>query len=162
MSPKPAAISFALAALLGCSEAERPTGSAGGALSDRSLTPEEYIRLGLPAHDRPWSGADMARAANVLSALAAKNPGQLPRYRGERSGAVFARIIADDNLEFFRNRSLPLEARMPDALVYMERSNAIGKLYVAAFGKRAVTGSEVVELSGALLRFSVVMLQLTG
>ena len=160
MNTNSAAVGIVLAALLSCSEAEKRVGNARGVLPDRSLTPEEYIRVGLPAHDRPWSGADMARAERVLSALAAKDPSQLPRYQSERSGAVFARIVADDNLGFSRNRSLPLEARMPDAMEYFRSSNAVTKLYAAALSTGAITGAELVELIGSTLRTSVVALQL--
>src|SRR5919109_1579901 len=59
---------------------------------DESLTSEEYIRLGLAAPDRDWTGNDMVEAEKVLASLAQKGYRQLPRYKSERSGEVFARL----------------------------------------------------------------------
>ena len=129
-------------------------------ITDRSLTLDEYIEAGVPAHDRTWSGDDMARAANILIAIAQKDGGQLPRYQSRKSGAAFKRITANDNLDLYRNRSLPLEQRMPDALNYMQSSNQILKLYLAAFNQHAVGDGELVELAGTQLRVSVVMFTL--
>ncbi|HEX4613136.1 MAG TPA: hypothetical protein VH092_33415 [Urbifossiella sp.] len=41
-------------------------------LADESLTPEEYIELGMPAHDRVWGSRDMATAADILRTLSRK------------------------------------------------------------------------------------------
>ena len=128
--------------------------------SDESLTPEEYIRLGLPAHDRDWSADDMVRAEKVLASLAQKGYRHLPRYKSERSGEMFARLTSPENLDLFRNRSLPLEGRFPQALAYLQASNQINKLYLSAFQKKDVRDSEFVELVGALYRLTVVMLDL--
>lgn len=130
--------------------------------TDKSLTLIDYIQAGMPAHDRSWSGADMTRAANILVAIARKDVGQLPRYQSQRSGEAFERLTADDNLGFYRNRSLPIEQRLPDALNYMESSNQIHKSYLAAFNQHAVGDSELVELTGAQLRLSVVMIHLVN
>jgi hypothetical protein len=130
--------------------------------TDKSLTLDEYIEAGVPAHDRSWSGDDMTRAANVLVAIAQKNASQLPRYGSQQSGEAFARLTADDNLDLYRNRSLPLEQRLPDALSYMQSSNQISKLYLAAFHQHAVGDCELVEFAGAQLRVSVVMITLVN
>jgi len=73
---------------------------------------------------------------------------------------VFARLTAAQNLEFYRNRSLPLEARFPQAITYFESTNQVLKLYLAAYFKKATGGAELVELLGAELRGAVVMLDL--
>ncbi len=130
--------------------------------ADKSLTLEIYIEAGLPAHDRNWSGDDMTRAAKILAAIAQTDTGHLPRYRSQHSGAAFERLTANDNLDMYRSRSLPLEQRLPDALNYMQSSNQILKLYLAAFNQHAVGDSELVELAGAQLRVSVVMIRLVN
>ncbi len=130
------------------------------AASDESYTSEEYIRLGLPAHDREWSGNDMVKAEKVLTSLAKKGYRHLPRYKSERSGEVFARLTSRQNLDLFRNRSVPLEGRMPQALNYIGANNQILKLYLSAFLKNDTTDSDIVELMAAQLRSMVVMLEL--
>ena len=127
---------------------------------DKSLSLDDYIQAGMPAHDRSWFGADMTRAAHILGAIAQKDAGQLPRYQSQRSGEAFERLTADDNLDLYRNRSLPMEQRMPDALNYGQSFNQITKLYLVAFNRHAVGDSELVELIGAHLRLTVVMIQL--
>ncbi|MEM9273744.1 MAG: hypothetical protein AAGA80_12375 [Cyanobacteria bacterium P01_F01_bin.143] len=130
--------------------------------SDESLTLDQYIEVGIPAHDRIWSGEDMTRAANILTEIAQNDPGHLPRYQSPNSGEAFDRLIADENLDLYRNRSLPLEMRFYDALNYIESSNQVFNIYLAAFNQRAVGDSELVDMSGSLLRMSVVMLQLVN
>ena len=127
---------------------------------DESLTPDEYVRLGLPAHDREWSGADMARAEKVLSALAAKSHRRLPRFDSGRSGPVFARLASPRNLELYQDRSLPLGARFPQAMNYMQVANSVLKLYLAGFLKKDVRDCELVELVGSQYRTIVVVLDL--
>jgi len=141
---------------------DNPTQSDLQPPTDKSLTLDEYIEAGIPAHDRSWSGDDMTRAANILVAIAQKDASHLPRYHGEHSGKAFERLTADENLDLYRNRSLPLEQRLPDALNYMQSANQILKLYLAAFNQNAVGDSELVELSGAQLRVTVVMIELAN
>jgi len=130
--------------------------------ADRSLTSADYIKAGLPAYDRRWNGEDMARAANVLAAVVRKDATHLPRYRSGNSGTAFHRLTAGDNLDFYRDRSLPLAQRFPDALAYMEATNQVAKLYLTACMQRTASGGELVELLGAQLRMTVVMLDLVN
>jgi hypothetical protein len=69
-------------------------------------------------------------------------------------------MTADENLGFFRNRSLPLKQRMPQAIAYLSSSSQVLKLYLAGFSHRAIGDSELVELFGLHLRLSVVMFAL--
>lgn len=128
-------------------------------LADKSLTPEEYIRLGMPAHDRVWLGPDMAQAEKVLAPLAASEA-RLPRYQSDRSGAVFSRMTAAQNLKGLQDRDVPISTRLPLALSYFQSSNQIFKHYSRAFGKGEVRDSDVVELAGALLKTTVVLIDL--
>lgn len=129
---------------------------------DKSLPLEEYLDAGMPAHDRSWSGDDIAKAASTLQAIAQKEPTHLPRYGSERSNKLFKRLIADENLAPYRDRSLPLGQRLPDALTYMESSGQLLQVYLIAFTQKAVGDSELIELLGAQLRVSVVMTELAN
>jgi hypothetical protein len=127
---------------------------------DLSLDSAEYIRLGVPDPDREWSAADMKRAFEALSALAEKDPRQLPRYKSSRSGTCFARITDKRNLRSFRERSVPIKTRLPQAMTFAESSKQILKLYMAALLKGAGVRGELIELMGAQLRLMTVMLEL--
>ena len=130
--------------------------------ADKSLAFDEYIKAGVPTHDRIWSGADLTKVAQVLMAMERDAAGRLPRYKSPNSGELFARIVANENLEMHRNGSLPLGGRLVDAMNYGQSLNTILKTYGAAFEKYAVGDSELVELLGAQLRVMVVMNQLVN
>lgn len=123
-----------------------PAPEAPAEKDDQTLTPDEYIGLGLPAYDRDWGGADMARAAKILRSFGERKYHQLPRYQSERSGEVFARLASPSNLDLFRNDSLPLGGRLADALNYFQAHNEIFKFYLAAFQNGDVRDCELVEL----------------
>lgn len=130
--------------------------------ADKLLTLDDYIKAGVPSHDRTWSGDDMRRAADALTKIAKSNAANLPRYAETRSGALFARLVADDNLDLFRNRSIPIDQRLPNASQLMRSTNQILKVYLAASTRQAIGGSELVELMGAQLRISSVLFKMVS
>lgn len=173
MRPTPP-LCFATLALLsilalGCEKspapATRPTVPAPiatppAAPEDHSLTPAEYIAAGFPAHDRGWGGQDMAKAGELLTPMAASTPDRLPRFRSAKSGPMFDRIVSPDNADLFRNRTLPVNARMSQLDPYMGGCAAIFKAYWVAFEKHAVGGRDIIELMNNQLRTSAAALEL--
>jgi hypothetical protein len=127
---------------------------------DESLAADDYVAQGLPAYDRPWVGQDLTVVAPKLKALAAGEPQQLPRRGSDKSGAVFARLVADDNLSFFRNRSLPLSSRMSESVAYFQSQNDILKTYAGALDRGKVSGDDVIDLLAAELSTVQVVLEL--
>ncbi|MEX0717890.1 MAG: hypothetical protein WD066_14950 [Planctomycetaceae bacterium] len=119
---------------------------------DRSLTDVEYIRRGVPAHDRVWSAGDLQSALKALSEIAAQDPGLLPRFDSKRSGATFGRMTAAENLELLKDRSLPLAVRMPMGIATLETTGELTKLYLDGFARNAIGGVEMVELMGIMFR----------
>lgn len=130
--------------------------------ADRSLALNEYLESGIPSIDRTWSGVDLERAVGILEQIASRNGGHVPRYQSPSSGGVFDRLTTERNLELYRNRSLPLEARFPDAMQYLQAVNQLAKLYVKEYLENSVGDSELVEVVGATLRITVVMLELVN
>lgn len=128
--------------------------------ADKSLSLNELLAAGLPAHDRNWTSNDVRTAAQVLTAIARKDATQLPRYESTRSGRAFERITADANLEIYRSKTLPLSQRLPAALETLNSLNQVLKLYLDAFNREKVGDSEIIELLGTQLRCTVVMLSL--
>ena len=72
---------------------------------DHSLPASTLIAKGLPAPDRAWTPQDYEAAVKVLEALEKADPLILPRAGSPRSGAVFARLVAEDNLEPIRKEA---------------------------------------------------------
>lgn len=127
---------------------------------DQSLTAEEYIDLGMPAHERPWSSVDMANAAKVLTEIANRDPIQLPRYHGSKSGELFSRLTSTENFGFFQNQSLPLKIRTLSCVQYMQAANAVSKAYLSGLLHRKTGVDEMTELTGHILRGTVIMVGL--
>ena len=99
----------------------------------------------------------MTKAAKVLTDLAAKDPGQLPRHASSKSGAVFARMTAVANHNFTRSRTLPLETRMANGLAYMQALNGVNMIYLTAFLRNQIGGTEGVRLMAEVVRVADVM-----
>ncbi len=140
--------------------APTPIATPPAAPEDRSLTPAEYIAAGLPAHDRGWGGQDMAKGGEILTSMAASTPDRLPRFQSAKSGPMFGRIVSPDNADLFRNRTLPVNARMAQLDPYMGGCAAIFKAYWVAFEKHAVGGRDIIELMNNQLRTSAAALEL--
>ena len=127
---------------------------------DKSLTPTEYVRLGLPSHDRDWVGNDMKIAADALAAIAKKDRTQLPRSESKTSGKVFARIISNDNLEMFKNKSVPVQQRLGSCVTHMDANRLILTTYLDAFQNRAVSDRDMLDVLESTLRVSAVIMDI--
>src|SRR5260370_366536 len=99
----------------------------------------------------------MATAAKVLASIAKNDPRHLPRYRSGRSGDVFARLTSPQNLARFRDRSLPIKTRMEEMIAFMPAASLVNKIYLAAFLGKATGDSELVEVTGAVLRMMALL-----
>ncbi|MDB5341073.1 MAG: hypothetical protein JWN70_6692 [Planctomycetaceae bacterium] len=132
----------------------------GKPVADQSLTGDQYIALGVPAFDRTWMGGDMKTAAEAFVSLAAEHPEQLPRFDSSRSGAVFARITSAGNLSPLREQTVPLDARFPLGLSYMQSHGSILGTYLKAFLKDQCSENEMMELMGSNLRACHMILDL--
>ena len=166
-------ILFVLA--LGCGKRSNPRTASSGKSSgpvrathhsdpqlavDHSLKAEDYIRLGLPAPDRVWSGADMIQANTALASFTQEKAAQLPRYKSPRSGEVFARLTSIESLPSFRDPDVPVQTRVRQARDYFYGFKEILEKYSIAFLDQRVRDAELVELWGALLRIFIVQLEI--
>lgn len=122
---------------------------------DLSLTSQEYVGRGVPSPDHAWSSADFGKAVTVLAALGQAEPTRLPRLGSKRSGGVFTRLTRIDALGTMKDRSLPPGQRIGTALGVQKAASQLLKLYLAALGKGAVAGTDVIETMGAVLRTAV-------
>ncbi|MCZ7646860.1 MAG: hypothetical protein M5U26_16485 [Planctomycetota bacterium] len=126
--------------------------TSGTALGDRSLAPEAYAEAGLPPLDRPWTGADMDKAQQVLRDLAAKDDQQLPRIESPRSQAVFKRMVSDENLAPFRDANVALDQRLPGVSDFMLKFNGLLMLYYGPLSQQRGYQREILELLAYVLK----------
>ncbi len=76
--------------------------------TDYSLTPEEYLELGMPDYNKVWSLDDYQMAFLVLNTLKYNQPKALPSRNSGKSAVVFSRMINIDNLAFLQDETLAL------------------------------------------------------
>lgn len=101
----------------------------------------------------------MVAAAKLITQISKRNPSQLPRYQSPKSGMLFDRIVNKQNLELLRNPLLPAEARFPQVATFMEGANGINVAYLSGLVSQSTGDDEMTELSGLILRTSVVMIE---
>lgn len=120
---------------------------------DRSLTIEEYARLGMPSPDRPWTSKEMDQAGTLITLIGQHEPWKLPRMKSEKSGTLFSRIISLDNWNAFKDPVTPLAARADEASNLLKSQNNINRVYALSFygAQNAVGDEEVIELMGAMM-----------
>ena len=129
-------------------------------IEDRTLSPEKYVEMGLPALDRAWAADDYAVAARVLESLAGRDGALLPRYHSAKSGAVFDRIVSPQNLAIFSDRSVAMQTRFVAAAKMGDPLAHITEIYKAAAQARKIGSGNLIELFGAQLRYCKTLLQL--
>ncbi|HQR07649.1 MAG TPA: hypothetical protein PLN21_12550 [Gemmatales bacterium] len=119
-------------------------------LEDKSLTPEEYQRLGMPSVKKDWDGKNYLQALSVLEKLKT-TPEKLPRHESSKSGQVFARLSDRAGMQAALEKLEPGKERMMEAMNYLQSQSKMLMLYsVAAWPRRSLV-VEQIELTEPLL-----------
>ncbi|MGM3274760.1 hypothetical protein [Ralstonia sp. 24A2] len=128
------------------------------AQTDQTDTPSPYVKAGIPTPSRVWTGADYTQAVNVFQS----GDSPLPRFSDSNGAAVLNRMTAVENLDFYRNPSVPLETRYGDYLALSTGVNTLMTLYV--YSPRDSAGKTQLETAAIVayrLRVAVAGLELT-
>ncbi len=137
-----------------------------GPTLDDSLTVAEYVQRGMPAPDKPWTGADRRNAAGIIADMIRLEPNKLPRYGSPNSGTLFAKFVERNALERCERGNQQVDEQMSCLLDLGEPLQTVTSAYVRAAKRELVTGREVVELFGMQLHIAAAMtvpaLQLPG
>jgi hypothetical protein len=115
----------------------------------------DYVAAGVPDPAGAWSSAKLKTAVDAIDQAAAGHPERLPRYRGAKSGAVFAKLLDRPRDDF----SAPVTARLGMHLERFEAFNKASKLYANGLGPPP---REQIELFSALLHEAVAIGDLSG
>lgn len=126
----------------------------GGAKVDAWGT-AEYVAAGAPDPGRAWSTAELGKAVDAIAQAVADHAERLPRYRGAKSGKVFARLIEVSP----EDMSLAVTDRMIAHLQRYEAMNKASKWYANGLGPPP---REQIELFAVLLHESVVLSGIVG
>jgi hypothetical protein len=79
--------------------------------ADTSLALAVYRAAGVPEIDHVWSARDYERCLAVFADLLRSGRSDLPRRGSQRSGALFARLVAVENFRSADEAALPERAR---------------------------------------------------
>lgn len=117
---------------------------------DPSLTISEYVAMGMPPIDRPWTEDDQVIAAECIKKISEEKPNCLPRFNSPKSGRLFERLIDTDLLFQLKNDEVSVEARIAIATkgfdAIADSSVCYAKLSNLPYAK------ETFRLFGAFLR----------
>jgi hypothetical protein len=85
----------------------------------------DYVAAGVPDPAQPWTTAGIEKASDVIAQAATGHADRLPRYKGPKSGTVFARLVAAPADE----QAASPTAQLGTHLVRFEALNKASKLY---------------------------------
>lgn len=152
-------IFIAMALTIGTSCSRSPSPSKVTGQEDLSLTPAQYMNVGFPASDRPWTTPDYQTVFRTMQTLPAS---QFPRTTSPKSCPIVDRLTNPDNLGFFVNRSLPLDQRFIACLDLGDAANGILKLYLAAHSRTPLFAEDLIRVQGFMLQVVAVQLGLVS
>lgn len=152
-------IALTLLTCVSCSRssAPNPAPNAVRAQEDLSLAPADYMNLGFPASDRPWTTPDYQAVFRSMKTLPVS---QFPRTTSPKSSPVVDRLTNPDNLGVFANRSLPLDHRFLPCIDLIDAANGITKLYLAAHSRTPLFAEDFMRMQGFMLQAVAVQLGL--
>lgn len=154
-----AVAALALTGLAGEKTTEKPEAPIK---SDGSLTLKEYAKLGMPSPGKAWAGRDYIRACRALVDLAKRRPDLLPRWRSDKSGKLFARMVSVENLKPAENAKAALNPRLQLAGTCMVAFGSTLITYGKANTETGLYGDEIIEMIGFGLRVAALTMELLG
>lgn len=132
---------------------------------DESLTIAEYQQMGVPSPEPIWGAEEYSAALSVFDG---KAKSALPRHGSNRSNALFARMVAPENLLHSRRVSEILEmgpeatqAALTRLIKYTEQVPALLMMYIDGTVEVQPYGAEVVRVCVYTLQTGRALFDLT-
>jgi hypothetical protein len=144
-------VAFAAIAQFSAGPARAQDAASPVAAADNSLTTAQYIAAGMPAIDKPWTLDQYDAVTAALQSVAKDDPTHLPRFMSPKSGDVFDRMISQENLKSFYDKSIPVADRL-QAFGGLTKFLAIVTMYSDASKPNAALDIELLKLGGFILR----------
>lgn len=104
----------------------------------------------LPALSREWTGVDYEVVVNAL----AQGKLALPRFASKESGDLMRRLVAEENLSFQANDSVPIQSRLHDFLKMQASLGEIAKRYIAEANNGQDVHTELAAVLSLMVRQS--------
>lgn len=129
---------------------------------DHSLTPAEYRKLGMPDHQKIWTNQDFLRAQEALSGLRAKNFLSLPRKGSQKSGAVYNRMLSQENLSYVNDTSILLSDRAFQIMYFSIFFADLNRMYTDNLKTEQFYKEELIDICIFRIFVQGKMLELAG
>jgi hypothetical protein len=113
---------------------------------DLSLTPKEYLKLGMPDPSKSWTIYDCVYANLTLSSLHRINPLFLPRKNSKKSAAYFNKLIDKKNLSFVNDTAFPLRNRAFLIQHFQKLQNELRNLYTDKTKEEQYYNEELIDM----------------
>ncbi len=113
---------------------------------DRSLSLEEYKKLGIPDPGKTWSYMDYQKALAGLTQLKLKKRYALPVKDSQRSGVLFNRLVNLENMSFIKNDTLFLYQKAQMAKMYLEIQRELTDLYTDIRTSKQYYNRELIDI----------------
>ncbi|MCJ8169755.1 hypothetical protein [Atopomonas sediminilitoris] len=120
-----------------------------------------YLGQKIPDPQQPWRAADYALLRESLSKIDTNQPDALPRRSGQYTGAIYRRLISEENFRYQLNIYTPLELRQYEAQAMLNELKELMRVYFNFRAKFQPYGSEALGLMSYSLRQQAVQFTLT-
>jgi hypothetical protein len=110
-----------------------------------------FLDAGIPPTNREWRGSDYIQTLTILST------GKIaPPVFSEKAGAALLhRITSVENLSFYKNRAIPVQARLSDWSSLQKGANSLMYLYYeTSIEKKQALNAEISNLLAFMLHVS--------
>lgn len=129
---------------------------------DFSLNIKEYEKVGMPDPNKIWKNYDFVLANISLSSLQETNPFCLPRKDSKKSGILFKRFVAVENLSFLYDTTISLRDRALLVQHFQQLHNQLGNLYNHELKGKPYYNQELIDLHIFRLLVNESKLELAG
>ena len=120
-----------------------------------------YLGQKIPDVTRPWQSADYRQVTEALKTIDEKQADALPRRGGEYTGAVFERLINEENFRPQLDIYQSLDFRREEASRILFSLKEIMRLYFDFSASRQPYGKEALSLMSYSIRQQAVLFDLT-
>jgi len=146
----------------GCGEGDSPQrqieviqGDQPAALSKvdeiRPITVEQWVEWGLPSPDQIWRVEQLAEAVAAIENMSRDDRRYLPRLDDEPSAPIFKRLVAEENLEWYRDKQVFFGWRMDECQDHLHLLGRSVIVYSKVDATGVDHGAEITRiLSGAM------------
>ena len=120
-----------------------------------------YLGQQIPDVNRPWTSTDYTQALKALKTIDETQPDALPRRGGSYTGAVFERMVSDENIRSQLDIYQSLDFRREEASRILFSLREMMRLYFDFSAKQQPYGREALSLMRHSLRQQAVLFELT-